>query len=233
MVIWDNFSENSAMIFEPIPDYVLALVGYLLLYFFIHSLLASLGCKQWFGQRWPASSHHYRLCFNALALIMLLPIAWMGSLYGQAPLWQWSGSVAWIADGLALTAVVGFIHSLQDYDLGLFTGVKQWRNRSLRVDAAERFKIGVWHRFVRHPWYFFLLVILWTREMDLFQLTLYLMISIYLIIGSRLEDAKLVAYYGPCYQRYLRLVPGLFPIPWRCLSPEQAVDLLAEQNPET
>lgn len=48
-----------------------------LVYFALHSALASLHAKQWVASHYPARLPIYRLGFNALALIMLLPILWL------------------------------------------------------------------------------------------------------------------------------------------------------------
>lgn len=217
------------MIFQQIPDYLVVLILYLLFYFVVHSVLASLSCKRWFAQRWPKDIYRYRLLFNALAIVMLIPLIWMRLSYDLEPLWQWQGVFGWGAYVLAFAALVGFIHSLTEYDLGLFSGFKQWQQQR-ESEESESFRIGFWHRFVRHPWYFFLLVLLWTQEPDLFQLVLYVMISGYLIVGSRLEEAKLVHCYGDRYQRYRRLVPGLIPVPWKWLTKQQAQELASEPD---
>ena len=38
--------------------------------------------------------------------------------------------------------------------------------------------------------------------------------TIYLILGSRLEEEKLVAQFGKAYQKYQREVPMLVPLKW-------------------
>ncbi len=206
---------------------VLVVLGlYLLVYFVVHSLLASLVCKRWVTQHWPQSVHYYRLFFNLVAILMLLPVAWVSFTYAQEPLWQWPPTIAWLFDLMAVLALIGFLHSLRDYDLGIFLGLQQWRLKDAEK-AHETFKIGFWHRFVRHPWYFFLLVILWSREPDALQLLLYSLVTAYLFIGSRLEEGKLVDCYGEVYQRYRNSVPGLIPLPWRWLNKQQAEELSA------
>jgi protein-S-isoprenylcysteine O-methyltransferase Ste14 len=83
---------------------------------------------------------------------------------------------------------------------------------------------------VRHPWYFLGLVILWTREMDAALLTSAVVLTLYLAIGARLEDNKLVTLYGESYRRYREKVPGLVPLPWRHLSRQDVVDILKERH---
>lgn len=43
-------------------------------------------------------------------------------------------------------------------------------------------------------------------------------ITSYLLLGSRLEESKLIAEYGDAYRDYRRRVPALFPWPCRALS---------------
>lgn len=194
-----------------------ALLGYCLL----HSGLASLRCKAWVARRWPALMPAYRLLFNALALLLLVPVLALLWSYPGAPLWHWPGVWGWLADGLALLAAAAFLHSLGSYDLGEFSGTRQWRAGRAQVDG-EGFRIGFWHRFVRHPWYCFILVLLWTREINAAQLLTYGGVSLYFLVGSRLEERKLIAWYGAPYREYRRRVPGLLPLPWKWLTRAEA-----------
>jgi hypothetical protein len=54
------------------------------------------------------------------------------------------------------------------------------------------------------------------------------MITLYFLLGSRLEERKLVVYHGEVYRSYRRLVPSLIPLPWRYLTEKQARGLAAE-----
>lgn len=194
-------------------------------YLGIHSLLASLKFKRWMAERYPGAMPAYRLGYNALATLLLLPVAW---LYWQAraePLWRWEGAAAWLANGLALAAVTGFFWSLRYYDGAEFLGLRQWRERRRRVEEQEHLHISPLHRFVRHPWYSLGLVILWTRDMDPALLVTAVVATVYLALGSRLEERKLVAYYGDTYRQYRARVPGLVPLPWRWLDRPTAARL--------
>ena len=196
-----------------------------LLYFVAHSLLASLWVKQRVAARWPNLMPAYRLVFNALAIALLVPIAWIMLVHTWPLVWQWHGAARVVSNVLAVLAALGFIWSLKYYDLQEFFGIRQWRGQITQITEQEHLKISPLHRFVRHPWYFFAMVLLWSRDMDLAQLITSVMLSIYFIIGSRMEEKKLLVYYGERYQRYQQRVPGLFPLPGRVLSAAEAAAL--------
>lgn len=205
------------------PLLVLALAW--LAYFGLHSLLASLAVKRRVAARWPQAMPAYRLAFNAVALLGLLPIAWLAWRAPGALLWQWNGWQAWLANGLALAALAGVAASSRDYDSGEFLGLRQWRLQVRSVEDQERFHISPFHRYVRHPWYFFSLVLIWTRDMHAATLVSVLMISAYFVIGSRLEEKKLLVYHGERYRRYMQRVAGLLPLPGRILTRREAREL--------
>ncbi len=193
-----------------------------LIYFSLHSLLASLWLKRRVAVRWPTLMPAYRLLFNATALVLLLPpLALMHTLEGPT-LWQWSGPASWVANGLALVALTGIAWSLRYYDGQEFLGVRQWRERISTVEDQELFHLSPLHRFVRHPWYSLALVLVWTRDMDAAFMVTALAVTLYFIVGSRLEERKLIAYHGEVYRRYRQNVPALLPLPWRHLSKEAA-----------
>lgn len=172
----------------------------------------------------------YRLLFNLLAVILILPPVYLLYTTEWAWLWRWSGPAWWLANGLALLAVGLFFWTLSYYDSGEFIGIRQWRQRLRRVEDQERFHISPLHRFVRHPWYFLGLVLIWTRDMNVGLFMSALVTSLYLLIGSRFEEQKLGYYHGQVYARYRERVPGLIPNPWRFLTRRQAEELLADDR---
>lgn len=195
-------------------------------YFALHSALASLRVKSWVASRYPQRMPLYRLSFNILAVLMLLPILWLMIRSPGPALWAWQGWEAWLANGLALAAVFGFLKSLNYYDTQEFLGLRQWKSHTQRVEDQEGFHLSPFHRYVRHPWYSFGLVLIWTRDMNAAMLLSGAMMTVYFILGSRLEEKKLVVYHGDIYRRYMELVPGLVPLPWKSLTAKEAAELV-------
>ena len=210
------------------PDFLslLLLASLWLAYFLLHSWLASLQMKHWVARNYPAATPWYRLVFNGLAILLLIPPVGYMWLVRSELLWEWQGMAAWVANGLALLALSCFIWSLKVYDSGEFLGLRQLRLQIHDVKDQERFHISQLHRYVRHPWYSLGLVLVWTQEMDPARLVTALAITLYFILGSMQEEKKLLVYHGEKYRKYKRLVPGLIPSPWRYLSRKQAENLL-------
>ena len=194
-------------------------------YFIVHSLLASLTVKRWVAAHKPGFMPAYRLAFNVIAVALLVPIVWLTALQAWPVLWQWQGTASWIANVLKGLALLGFIWSLKYYDLREFFGVKQWRMHQLIPEDQENFRLSPLHRFIRHPWYFFALVLLWTQDMNVGKLITSGMATLYLMIGSRMEEKKLLVYHGERYRRYMERVPGPFPLPWKFLRRDEAQGL--------
>ncbi|MDP3688398.1 MAG: hypothetical protein Q8R64_12485, partial [Sulfurimicrobium sp.] len=195
--------------------------------FILHSVLASLGIKHRTALARPALMPAYRLAFNSLSLLLLLPILWHMFQHPGPVLWQWQGIGAWLANGLSLLACLAFIHSLKYYDIQEFLGLRQLRERTRKVEDQEHFHLSPFHRFVRHPWYFFGLILVWTRDMNAAMLLSSTMITLYFVIGSKLEEKKLLIYHGDAYRQYMKRVPGLIPLPWKHLSAKEAQEMLA------
>lgn len=190
--------------------------------------MASIMVKQWLARKWPHVMPLYRVIFNILAIVLTIPLLAVMFLYPGEMLWQWQGYGFYFSSGLALLAFLGFILSLQHYDLSEFWGTRQLREKNNSVHDQESFHISPFHRYVRHPWYFFSLVIIWTRDVSTVQLLVYILVSAYFFFGSRLEERKLIAYHGEVYKKYQQKVAGIIPLPWKILSEKQAELLLKE-----
>lgn len=197
-------------------------------YFALHSALASLAVKRSVAAARPKLMPYYRLAFNTLALLLLLPILWFTYRDAGPMLWRWQGIAAWLANGLALAALLGFWLSLKSYDMQEFFGLRQLQHHVRRVEDQEHFHLSPFHRHVRHPWYFFALVLVWTRDISATTLLSSVFITLYFVIGSRLEERKLLVYHGDTYRRYMARVPGLIPLPWKSLTAEEAEALLKQ-----
>ena len=194
-------------------------------YFLLHSILASLMVKRWVERSRSHWLTAYRLLFNAIAVILVLPLVWLTYSIDANLLWQWSGALGWMANGLALLAFAGFVWSMRYYDAGEFIGIRQWRVQESCIEDQEHLHISPAHRYVRHPWYFLALILMWSRDMNAPLLITVSMASLYFLFGSRLEERKLLSYYGDAYARYRQRVPGLIPLPWRHLNADEAAEL--------
>lgn len=192
-------------------------------YFLVHSLLATPGAKAAFARRWPARVARYPFYYSVLAVVLLLPVASLVSAVPGPVLWRWSGPLAWLMNVVAVVALIAAWQAGRGYNLGRYVGIR---------DAAghDSLFIGPLHRHVRHPWYALGLVVLWTRSMDLGTFISALAITAYVVIGSRLEERKLLATYGQAYRDYMARVPGLLPRPGHSLTGAEAEHLMAEAN---
>ncbi len=99
-----------------------------------------------------------------------------------------------------------------------------------KIEDQEHFQLSAFHRFVRHPWYFFGLILIWTRDMSVMTLLSSILITFYFVVGSWLEEKKLLVYHGGTYRRYMARVPGLIPLPWKFLTAKEAEALLKQNN---
>lgn len=220
-----SYCIKEALIIMNVSNSLFLLSLAWLAYFVMHSVLASLWLKQAVAKHYSKVMPFYRLLFNGVAFLALLPVlAYMRSLSGDI-LWLWQGGWQWLAYALTFISVVGFVHSLKFYDMQEFVGIRQVKEKSIAIEDQENLHLSPYHRFVRHPWYFFSIVIIWVQNMDTAWLISSILLTLYFWLGSRLEDRKLVAYYGDRYKLYKEKVGGIFPLPWRFLSATKAEEI--------
>ena len=198
-------------------------------YFLLHSLMASNGFKGKINTLFPFTAKYYRLSYNALAVFLLIPPIYILYSYEWEQLWRWTGYYSWLQLLLGLGSILGFLLTLRTYGGMEFLGISQALSSSSETHN-ETLHISDFHRFVRHPWYFLALLLLWSRDMNLGLLITAIFVSFYFIIGSRLEEKKLILEFGERYAHYCEKVPGLIPLPWKFLNKEQAVAFSANTH---
>lgn len=182
-----------------------------LLYGVVHSWLASLWLKARARRLLGSGSDRwYRLSYNLLAILTLLPVLALPvmledhQLYQIPPPWQY---LALAGQALAaLTLLVGLLQT----DIWSFLGLRQ----VLFGDqtAPPRLVVGGLYRWVRHPLYSAGLAFIWLMPvMTRNLLALNLGITVYIVLGAWFEEQKLLLEYGEAYRQYQRTTAMLIP----------------------
>jgi protein-S-isoprenylcysteine O-methyltransferase Ste14 len=199
------------------PGFVLTLaaVG---AYGAVHSLLAGTWAKQWATRRLGrAAQRGYRLFFNLLAGVTLLPVLAVPALDPGITLYRIE--MPWVLASLVLQGL-GMVLVV----IGLLqTGPMDFLGLSQLVDenpTGDRLVVSGLYRYMRHPLYTGGLLFIWlTPLMTTSVLALDLGLTAYLYIGSLFEERKLVDMFGEPYRIYQSRVPRFVPRPWRLWGP--------------
>lgn len=200
---------------------IVALILFFAVYAVIHSLLASFAVKEWARRVFGSSADGwYRLVYNILAVILLLPIFPMLALLPDQVLYLVPSPWRWIMLLGQLLAVAGLAGTLLQTGPFHFLGLSQLvadkptESGSLTVDG--------FYGWVRHPLYFFSLLFLWlTPYMTVNLLTAFVLFTIYFYVGSIYEEKRLLKEFGEVYREYRRHVPRLIPMPGRRYTPTE------------
>ncbi len=183
-----------------------------------HSLTASRRVKQWVQQRFGARLYDgfYRLAYNAVSVITIAPLLYL--LLTRAPATVlWRVRAPWSLLLLAVQAVglAGLALSLWQTDVWHFLGLRQalrYLQGEAQPDAPAPFVRTGAYGLVRHPLYFFSMLVLWfTPLMTAATLLFNLLASLYFWIGSLHEERRLQREFGAAYGQYRREVPAFLP----------------------
>jgi protein-S-isoprenylcysteine O-methyltransferase Ste14 len=186
------------------------IIGAWALFGLSHSFLAGTRLDRLFG-------HRSRLIYNFIAILMTaIPFVVLAA-YPAIPLWQdptWLQSIRFV---LGIGVVLAFIHTLKFYSVAGFIG--------LTADTWP-LTFSPWHCWIRHPWYFLSLIFVWSQAMTDTWLISTMCITLYLVVGSHIEEKRILVLHPGSYAQYLRIVPGL--IPWRGRALDEATRLHLE-----
>lgn len=183
---------------------------------FFHSLLISPAVTRWFKDRLKERFAQYRLYYNVFSLVTLGAVILYGGMVEQRVLFDWPGA-GWdtVQTLLFLGGFTLFYGGAAVYDMQYVLGIRQWQDYAAgRPPAVMPFKaVGVM-RYVRHPWYSGGILLVWSLgPITDVGLAVRLVITVYFLIGTLLEERKLKQEIGEPYRQYCREVPML--IPWK------------------
>ncbi|HMR66350.1 MAG TPA: isoprenylcysteine carboxylmethyltransferase family protein [Anaerolineae bacterium] len=189
----------------------LVLTGYFGLYAVAHTWLASLGVKAWVRRRFgPAAARAYRLAYNVVATVTLLPLLALLALLPQQTLYVVPAPWAWLMVVGQLVAILAAGLTLLQTGALDFLGLAQLFGE--RAEQNGGLNLGGLYAWVRHPLYTCSLIFLWlSPAMTTNSLVAYLLFTLYFYIGSIYEERRLVVEFGATYRAYQQAVPRLIP----------------------
>lgn len=179
-----------------------------IIYCVIHSLLAAVRVKKYFESKLGDYYKHYRLAYNILALITLIPIIILHFRIVQVFVFSPSIITTVIGFVLAFAGALIMILMIWKYFLQMI-GIK------LHTPKTEtKLEVGGLHKYVRHPLYLGTFMFIW----GLFLIFPYWsgligcsVITIYTLIAIKYEEEKLMIEFGTEYEEYKLRVPMILP----------------------
>ncbi|MDO9228788.1 MAG: hypothetical protein Q7U03_04380 [Syntrophales bacterium] len=183
-----------------------------ILFFIQHSGMIRTSFRTWLS---PIVPHHYHPATYAIASGIALTAAVLFWQPSQTVLYQAEGMLRLLARAISVLAIVGFswgVRALGNFDtFGLIPIRVYLRGKQLRAPNVIVRGPYLW---VRHPLYFFMLVLIWSApDVSLDRLLFNVLWTLWVVLGAYLEEKDLVAEFGEKYRHYQKTVPMLFP--WR------------------
>ena len=185
----------------------------------VHSITASSRFKATARRKMGVRAYDgtYRLLYNFISAVTLLPVVIAGAkALPPQILWELSRPVDLLFVGIQLVGIAGLLIGLLQTDPLRFAGLGQFA-RYLQGKAVVNpdpvlITDGA-YRFVRHPLYFFSLLVLWFTPVMTLSLFLFnVAATIYFWVGSGYEERRLAAAFGEQYETYRKSVPRLLPV---------------------
>lgn len=181
-----------------------------ILYAATHSLLAAPACKSRIYAL-GVSPRAYRLGYVIIALAATaLWLAFVRSL-PDISVYRIEGIARRLLQAVQVAGLWVFWLALKPIDVPAFLGLRPFR------DDVEPFRVLGIYRHVRHPMYAAGMLVMFAHpDQSLNSLNLFACIAVYFLLGSRLEERRMIAQH-PDYTDYRRRVPAFIPRPatWR------------------
>jgi protein-S-isoprenylcysteine O-methyltransferase Ste14 len=179
----------------------------------LHSSMISVRTTSYLKHRLGYSYCFYRLIFNLFAFVTLLPVV-LYTLSVRGPVvFRWESYLIIVQVLLLAASIFLFVAGARHYDLLTFLGIRQLRREasSGALTASGLLDTTGIHGVIRHPWYLASIMIIWARGLDVSALITNIILTAYFIVGTILEEHKLLLEYGEAYRRYQKHVSMLVP----------------------
>ena len=184
-----------------------------LLFFAQHSGMVRKAFRHRLAAWVPEHFHGVLYTLASAAVLIVLVLFWQRT---ATTLISLQGVARWLMQGAFFASLLGML-----WGMLALRGFDAFGNKAVLAHisgspaASTPFAVRGPYRWVRHPLYFFTLVLIWSSpDISLDRLLFNVLFTGWIVVGTRLEERDLVAEFGEDYRVYQRQVPMLVPYKW-------------------
>jgi methanethiol S-methyltransferase len=182
----------------------------------LHSGLISITFTNFIKQKIGDRYRFFRLFYNIFSIMTLIPVLIYTASIKQPPFFVWNGYLLPIKYTLLFVGILCFVMGSRRYNFAQFAGIaqiKEGTNNNLINKTGKLSSRGILG-VVRHPFYAGIFPLIWSNDLDVTALITNIILSVYVVIGTLLEERKLILEFGDAYRAYQQKVSMLFPVKW-------------------
>lgn len=182
----------------------------------LHSTLIATPVTNYLKKKLGDLFRFYRLFFNAVSFATLLPVVYFSTSTGQASVFRWEGPLMIVKYLLLAASIILFIVGGRHYSMAQFLGIRQIKTGQANLALSEHntFDASGILSAIRHPWYTASVLFIWARDLSISILLINIVLTAYFVVGTILEERKLILEFGERYQEYQKNVSMFFPYKW-------------------
>jgi protein-S-isoprenylcysteine O-methyltransferase Ste14 len=156
----------------------------------------------------------YRILFVFISLVLLIPLISYTAQLNDKVIITYDPAMNIIRYVLISGSLLMFFWAFfLNYDSLSFIGIRQILNfgKIKKINPSDGIKKDGLLGVIRHPMYSSLIIYLWCQTFSLSDIIINTILTIYVLIGTMLEEKKLVLEFGDTYVKYQQEVPMLIP----------------------
>ena len=183
-------------------------------YVSLHSFLISIRFTNLMTRLLKNYYAFYRLFYILISLILIIPLINYTSQLDDKVIITYESPVSIVRYILiSFSLLIFFWAFFFNYDSLSFFGIRQIMNfgKVKKINPSEEIKRNGLLGIIRHPMYLALIIYLWCQTFRVIDIVINTLLTIYVIIGTILEERKLVLEFGEAYNKYKREVPMIIP----------------------
>ena len=179
----------------------------------IHSVLISLRLSDWSKRVMGQYFAFYRFGYNLLSAVLFFVLLYFTKTLDSELVIKFVPPWPILQQGILVASIVVIIWALLSYDALEFVGIRQIMNvrKNKAVDHPKTITKKGLLGIIRHPMYLATIVFIWSLNSTRVDILVHLVLTMYILIGIRLEERKLIIELGLAYTEYQKEVPALVP----------------------